>query len=162
MPTHIPGAVPLADIAKQLRTTVAKVEEECRALDIFVGVDWAGRPAVTDVEAYALVTGDGRKQFEHNRAWQAHAREAEAWQRARDEAVQIASSNAYRQASLAFEPNGKAQTIGHEAGREAGRRYEEQHPAPTWDEATSLAQRRYTSGDSVFRRALDRVVGGVA
>ncbi len=161
MATHVPGSVPLAELAKHLKTIVALLEDECRALYVFVGVDWAGRPAVAD--AYGLASGKLREQREHEAAWGAYQLEAENWQRARAEVVSVAEGHAYRAAVLSEKGNSKAQQLGLEAGREAGRQWEEEHPPPEWQgtQPDRQARRRYTS-DSMFRRALDRVVGGAA
>ncbi len=161
MPTHIPGAVPLADVAKQFKLTVSRLEDECRALHIYIGVDWTGRPAVADSDAYGLVSGKAREEHDHNAAWTAHQNLVDAWTRGRDEAVSVARGNAYRQAFLAGESNSKAEQAGLAAGREAGRRYEEEHPPPQWQGGEVLARRIYTS-DSALRRLADKVLGGAA
>ncbi len=128
--TLITDAVPLADVAKTTKSTVAQLEQECRALLIFVGVDWANRPAISTADAHSLVTGEGRRRHDHDTAWQQYQNEADAWVRARDGAYRVAAGIASRRATLEFKSPGEQQRLGREAGEEAARKYEEENPAP--------------------------------
>ncbi|MDP9459337.1 MAG: hypothetical protein M3Q22_03480 [Actinomycetota bacterium] len=95
-PTLITDAVPLADVAKVAKTTAAQLEQECRALLIFVGVDWANRPAVSTTDAHNLVTGEARRRHDHETAWQQYQNDADTWARARDGAYRVAAGIASR------------------------------------------------------------------
>ena len=163
MPTLIDGpAVALADLAKVTKRSVADLERECAELVVYVGVDWANRPAITAHEAHRIVTGKARRESDHDTAWRKYALDAEEWNKRRDEAVRVAAGIASRTATLAFEGPGDAQRKGAEAGREAGRKFEAENPPPLWDGSEQpLTQRRYTD-PSLIRRVLDRVSGGVA
>jgi hypothetical protein len=162
MSTFIADAVPLADVAKRMKTTVAQLEDECRQINVFIGVDWADQPAIAAADAHGLVTGEARRIHAHAVAWNRYSLDAEAWTRRRDEAVQIAAGIASRAATLAFEGPGDAQRKGVEAGREAGRKFEEENPAPVWEDGQQPLTERRFSDPSLFRRVLDRVVGGAA
>lgn len=52
---------PLAELAKLTKRTVDRVEAECRELDVFLGRDWCGRPAVAETDAEQLVSGEARR-----------------------------------------------------------------------------------------------------
>ena len=74
MTTLIENAVTLADVAKALKNPVAQVESDCRELSLFVGSDWAGKPAVSTVDAHAYVSGAARRDHDHadaHRRWRA-------------------------------------------------------------------------------------------
>ncbi len=158
----IEGGVAVADLAKATKRSVADVEAECQRLDVWIGVAWDGRPAVSEREAAGLVSGELRREREHDVAWNRYSIDAEAWTRRRDEAVQIAAGIASRAATLAFEGPGDAQRKGVEAGREAGRKFEEENPAPVWQDGEQPLTERRFSDPSLFRRMFDRVAGGVA
>lgn len=70
--TLIESAVTVADIAKATNTPEADVEAEARALDMFVGADWAGRPAVSVGDAAGLASGAARLEHNGRRASLSH------------------------------------------------------------------------------------------
>ncbi|MDP9473358.1 MAG: hypothetical protein M3Q71_22295 [Chloroflexota bacterium] len=57
MSTLIENAVALADISKITKRSVADLTRECDALVVYIGVDWADRPAISVREAHGIVTG---------------------------------------------------------------------------------------------------------
>ncbi len=155
------AAVTLTDLAKRTKQTVTELKAECARLNVFVGVDWADREAITAAEAHGIVTGYLAEQRQAEQAWHRYITDAEEWGRRRDEAVQVASTIASREATLSFEGPASAQQAGLEAGREAGRKYETANPAPTWIDGTTPwagAQPKYLTG-GIVRRALDKLSG---
>ncbi len=61
----IEAAVSLADVAKATKSTVTKVEADARELALFVGSNWSGQPALSVVDAHALVSGSARRDQDH-------------------------------------------------------------------------------------------------
>jgi len=148
MTALITDGIPLADVAKVTKTTIAELEAECRQLIVFIGRNWADRPAVSAADAHALVTGAARRQHDHSRAWHDYAEQAEAWTKARDGAYMDATRLAGQKAADRVE-----------AGRAAAREYEQTHPMPTWvDGATPLTECKYLDEGGALRR-LGRLVG---
>jgi hypothetical protein len=102
---------------------------------------WAGRPAITEDDAAALVDGSARRAQEHGGRWAEHLRESERWEQARDAAVQAAVD--------AADPTKGRGTPGArqraaEAGSEAGRAFERRNPPPTFDGGAGVAGRLYS------------------
>ena len=90
MTTFIEAAVTLVDIAKTMKTTVARVEADCRDLNLHVGQDWSGKPAISVRDAASLVSGDARRGHDHAAA-HGHWRAAvEAWELQREQVRQQA------------------------------------------------------------------------
>jgi hypothetical protein len=127
---YIEQAITLAAVASATGTTEAKVTEECRALGLFVGTDWAGRPAVLERDAARLVDGSERRDQEHRREWLAHLAATEQWTRDRDAVQQSAHDAAWREAGG---PRGGqfASEAGRRAARTAAEAFERTHPVPT-------------------------------
>ena len=73
MPTLIEGGIALAAVAKTMKTNAADLERQCRQMNVFVGVTWSGQPAISEYEAYELVTGRPRAETDHSRAWREYA-----------------------------------------------------------------------------------------
>ncbi|MDP9459608.1 MAG: hypothetical protein M3Q22_04905 [Actinomycetota bacterium] len=127
-----------------------------------IGVDWANRPAISATDAHGLVTGEARRRHDHETAWQQYQNDADTWARARDGAYRVAAGIASRQATLEFKSPGEQQRLGREAGEEAARKYEEENPAPVWQDGTMpapMAQPRYSGESNLLRRALDKLAG---
>ncbi|HET9871423.1 MAG TPA: hypothetical protein VFP89_02340 [Propionibacteriaceae bacterium] len=138
MTALIEAAVPIADVAKVTGATQRAVEDEARALQLFVGVDWAGRPAVSVVDAAALVSGSARREQEHATAWQAHLRASEAWERDRELARRAGYTEGAERAHSRGLAGPAAASAAREASREAAEKFERHTPAPTFNgEATS-------------------------
>jgi hypothetical protein len=85
MTTLIENAVTLADIAKTMKTTATRVEAEAHELDMFIGSNWAGAPALSVVDAHAYVSGDARRGHEHAAAHRHWRTADEAWQSEREQ-----------------------------------------------------------------------------
>jgi hypothetical protein len=130
MTMTVEGGVPLAELARVMKATVPEVEAECRALSVFVGTDWAGRPAVLERDASRLVDGSERRDQEHRREWLAHLAQSEQWTRDRDAVQQSAHDAAWREAGG---PRGGqfASEAGRQAARTAAEAFERTHPVPT-------------------------------
>lgn len=145
----IENAVPIADVARVMKLPVADVRDSCRDLQLFVGQDWAGRPAVSVQDAAGLVSGDLVRDKAYREAWDAHQRATSDWEAARETARQ----NGYRNAWLAAKSRGagdpEAGSEGRLAGAEAAEGFELANPAPTFN-GTSTAQ-------SWLRRTADRL-----
>ncbi len=128
--TLIENGIALDAIAKTMKTTVARVETEARSLDVYVGVDWAGRPAVSVVEAAGLVSGDARRVHDHDAAWRAHLAATEDWEAAREAARRTAFQGAYDASERQGRGSAVASDAGHEEAREAVRDFERRTPPP--------------------------------
>ncbi len=133
MTTFIETGVPLADIAKTMKTTVARIEAEARDLDVFIGQDWAGRPAVSVAEAATLVSGTARRDRDHDTAWREHLARSEAWEAAREGLRAGAFQEAHDVALRKGRGAPAAASVGHEAAREAVRDFERRTPPPEFD-----------------------------
>jgi hypothetical protein len=151
MPVFIENAVELTAIAKHLKTAVAAVEAECRALNLFIGLAWNHKPAIIERDAYELVSGAARRERDHGQAWRQYAELAEERTKQRDSVYLEATKNRKLRAADRVE-----------AGRKAARRWEEEHPVPQWqDGSTPLASPRYLDS-GLFRRTFDRLAGSVS
>lgn len=115
-----------------MKTTVAAVRGECAQLQMFIGVDWAGRPAVAEEDAAGLVSGSTRREVDQRAEWMAHLRLTEEWEaereRVRREAAQTARFDVLRRG--VGEP--AAQSVGHDAAAAAVEQFEKKNPAPTY------------------------------
>ncbi len=141
--TLIENAVTLADIVKTMRTTATRVEAEARELDMFIGHDWAGQPALSVVDAAALVSGDARRDHDHRARWQAHTAATEAWEAAREAARRTAFEGEYDASLRQGRGAPAAAAAGHEAAREVVRDFERKTPPPAFDGAET-APRLFT------------------
>ncbi len=124
----IENSVPVADVAKALKTTVAKVEAEARDLSLFVGADWAGRPAISVRDAAALVSGAARRDRDHDVAWRSHLASSEAWEANRERRRASAFQEAYDAALRQGRGAPAAAAAGHEAARVAVGDFERRTP----------------------------------
>lgn len=151
----IENAVPLADVAKVLKSTPGKVETEARALQLTVGEDWAGRAAVSQTDARELTSGAARRRQNHDERWAEHLLAAREWEAARERAVQAAAQPAYASAKREQLGDPEANSRAQQAGIAAGRAFEASNPPPTLDGHT-VAQRRF-SDPSGLRRVAQRI-----
>jgi len=123
--TYIQNGVTVKDITAVTKRTVAEVEveveAECRDLGLFLGTDWAGRPAVSEVDAERLVSGSARRTREDEAAWSSHLALCQQWTARRDELVRSVQRDAELAAQRADRGGGDAAQAGVEAGRSAGR-----------------------------------------
>ncbi len=130
MTTLIEAAVTLADIAKTMKTTVARVETEAHELDVYVGVDWANRPAVSVTDAAGLVSGATRRAQDADRAWRAHLAATEAWEADRERLRAGAFQDAYDASERQGRGSAAAAAAGHESARVAVHDFERKTPPP--------------------------------
>lgn len=136
--------VRLGEVAEVSGRRVEEIRAECAELGLFIHEDWAGRPALNEDDARALVSGNARGTHEHWKAWQAHMAAVERWTQERAAAVQKgadeAETKARRRFALRervtgdFTPNelspGAIDGFRHEGARFAGAQFERRHPRP--------------------------------
>jgi len=152
---YIEGAIPLAEVAKLTGRKVVEVEAEAVELGLFVGQDWAGRPAIADEDAHQLVSGSARRTREDEVAWATHLDACASWTTARDNAVREAQRDTELAAQRAGRGGPAAASAGLEAARAVGREFETSTPPPQWgDEPDGNARRLYS--ESGRPRLLDR------
>src|SRR5829696_9156564 len=129
--TFIDGAaVSLAEVAKHLRVPISEVEAEARQLNLFVGVDWAGRPALAAVDAQRLVSGAARRDAEHAKAQSAFTVGQADWQRRREQVRLSAFQAAFDAARSRNVPGPQAAEKGHEGARAALAEFDRANPEP--------------------------------
>jgi hypothetical protein len=160
----ITKAAPIAEIAAVTKRKAADIEAEAISLGFYIGVDWAGRPAISTSEARSIVTGDARRDREHDAAFAAHIAACAAWTRGRDKAVRDAHADhlaAPRKGRTASDPI--VQGNAKEAARDAGRAYELDTPIPLFDGMdTGNASRVYVDTQrGLIRRAAAKVLSSV-
>lgn len=150
MTMTVENGVPLTELARVMKATVTEVEAECRALGVFVGSDWAQRPAVLERDAARLVDGSERRQQAHDRAWRDHLAATEAWERDGNTAQQAAHDAAWRAGG--GPRGGQAATqAGREAAAAAVDKFERQRPLPKFQ--------GLSTGQSWVRRAAATLTG---
>ncbi|MEO7980334.1 MAG: hypothetical protein ABI807_05530 [Sporichthyaceae bacterium] len=162
--TYIENAVTAKEIAVVTKRTVAEVEAEAAELNVFVGTDWAGRPAVSEVDARQLVSGDARRVRESEAEWSSFLARCATWTLTRDELVREAQRAAELASQRDGHGGGAGATAGVEAERAAGADYETSNPPPTWgDQRDGNARRLFTAepGDrpGLLDRARDLLAG---
>lgn len=162
MTTHITGSIPLGDIATATKRSAAAIKEEADELGLFIGTDWRGRPALSEVDARGLVDGSVRQLHEGQAAWAGHLAAAKAWEAEREHLVAEAASKAYEEATRRGEPNPKAAEEGTAAAVEVGRSFETSNPPPLFNGKVGAVQRRFADSPSLVRRVADRVLATVA
>ncbi len=127
----IENAVTIAEVAKVTKSPAAAVEAEARKLNLFVGTDWAGRPAVDVRDAHALVSGAARHDAENSTANRDHLLAVEAWEGDRMRVHRAAYQAALEEANRAGIGGGQAFDRAKAAAKEAVERYETDTPPPT-------------------------------
>ncbi len=131
--TFIEGmTVTLAELAKHLKTTVDKVAAEANDLGPFIGEDWAGKSAVSAVDARALASGEARRAKDHDEAWRRHIDATERWEKGRENARAMAAQQAHDAAMRAGRGSPYAAHEAQQAGSDAARRFEQTNPQPTF------------------------------
>ena len=129
--TFIDGAaVSLAEIAKHLRAPISEVEAEASQLNLFVGVDWAGRPALAAVDAQRLVSGAARRDAEHAKAQSAFTVGQADWQRRREEGRRAAYQAEFDAARRRGRPGPVANEDALAAARVAEAEFDRANPEP--------------------------------
>jgi hypothetical protein len=131
------NAIPVEAIAARLGVSAGEVEAEARALSVFIGEDWAQKPAMSAADAYAIVSGAGRRNL-------AAAAAQDEWQQARAEWVQARVAfnqqkwqQAYDDARRQGLSNAAAGEAGHEAARDAIAVWDRSHPEPQFESPTA-------------------------
>lgn len=134
--------IPLAEVAKETRRSALKVHAELEDLGMFIRDDWAGRPAISESDARAFVSGTARRAQEHSRALSAHLHAVEEWTRGRDAAAKTGSDAAQeketRRAMRGFRlpgadgplSPGEIAAARREGAMHAGAQYERRNPRP--------------------------------
>ena len=151
--TFIENSVTIKEIATVTKRNVVEVEGECAELGMHVGVDWCGRPAVAEVDAQQLVTGEARRVREHDARWSAHLRDCEDWTRRRDEAVRAGHERVGADPRQGPEKHSQAR----EAAIGAGREFELTTPVPLWEGVEcGNCVRQYSERDAKPAGLLDK------
>ena len=133
--TFIEGcAVTLAEIAKAAGRPVAEIEAEARRLQIFIGSDWAGRAAVSTVDAHGLASGALARDTEHQRRHTAWVNAHQEWEQAKEDARRGAFQQAYDAVRRTGRSNSEASDRGHRAGAAAVADFEAANPAPRFEQ----------------------------
>lgn len=153
MSTFIEQGIPLGTVAEATKFgTVAKVEAEAQQLGLFVGTDWAGRPALSEWDAHLLASGAARKQQESDRAWLQHREETARWEADRQSAYLEAHAVAYRDAGGQMAGR-RSDLAAQRAGDAAVSRWQKRNQAPQWQSEESTA--------TLWRRVADTVAEAV-
>lgn len=139
MNVYIEGAVTVADLASAAKTTEPKVRAECAELGLFIGADWAGRPAVSEADARSLVSGQAREAREQDAAWRAHIDATERWTADRERARRSAAERVLEEARRQGRGGPIVDQDAAEAGREAAWAFERSSKAPTFNGAATVA-----------------------
>jgi hypothetical protein len=135
--TFIQGAVTIADLAKATRKSEATATAECTELGIFVGEDWAGRPAVAEADAHALASGQARAIRDRDAAWREHQNATEAWEADRQRAYESAAAAAHDRATRRGVGGPSAHREASEAGQLAAREFERKNRMPLYEGVAS-------------------------
>jgi hypothetical protein len=151
--------VPLDEVAEKTKKTIIKVREECQELGLFIADDWAGRPAVSENDARALVDGSARRKHEHEQAEREHKVECEQWvvdrsaavKRGADDAQERETRRALRRARIPGfgGPLSEAEIVAtrHEGGKRAGEQYERTTPRPEFNGSREAVALMYVTPD---------------
>lgn len=137
MTAFLETAVTLADVAKVTKTTASAVEGQCAELGLFVGTDWAGRPAVEAVDAHRLVSGAARREFDNHAANVARQSAVDGWEEGRRQAYDRAAAAVYAEASAEGDSGPQMLQQAQAAGRKAAEEYERTTPQPVPDASLS-------------------------
>lgn len=138
MTTMIENGVTLTEVARVMKTTVAVIGAECAALQLFIGEDWAQRPAISEQDAHGLVSGRLRRDLDERNRWAAHLALSEAWEADREKARRAAAEAAYLSSAQAGQGDPAAGSDARAAGLAAVEEFERANPVPTFnEEATS-------------------------
>lgn len=144
--TYIENAVPVEEIAQALRSKPATVEADARTFGLWVGVDWAGRPAVSDADAHGLVSGRARANHEQAVRQADLQRRAAEWVAERSAVNEAAWSDAYKAAVSRGTSAGDARAKAVMVGWDAGHAFERKLPR----ELEDYVHRVYTQRPSQF------------
>jgi hypothetical protein len=168
--------VRLDEVAEVYGRRLEEIRAEFTGLDLSVYEDWAGRPALTEDDARALVSGNARSTQEHRKAWEAHQAACREWESDRAAAVKRgadeAEAKARRRVALGeripgdFVPNelspGAVDGIRYEAARHAGAQFERRHPRPEFKGSRNSVHLMYvpeSEEGSLLAAAVGKVKG---
>jgi hypothetical protein len=129
----IENSVTFSELAKVIKTTEAKATAECSQLGLLVGADWAGRPAISTVDAHALASGQARASRTRDAAWRAHQNATEAWEQDRQRAYETAAAEAHNRATRRGVGGPSAHREASEAGQDAAREFERKNRMPLFE-----------------------------
>jgi len=150
MTTFIENAATLADIAKATKGTVAQVEADAGELSLFIGCDWAGKPALSVIDAARMVSGDARRDAEHAEAHRRWRADSEDWELQREQVRQQAFNDHFDAVRRRGVGDPQAAHGAAQAGSAAIVAYEKVTPAPTFGDAE-------TSRLSTTRKMTNRI-----
>jgi hypothetical protein len=132
--------VTVAELAAAVKRTEPKVRADCADLGLFVGVDWAGRPAIAEGDAHGIASGRLRERHEHDVAWRGHQAATEAWEADRERARTSAAERVLEEARRLGRGGPIVDQDAREAGREAAFAFERSNKAPRFNgEATAAS-----------------------
>ncbi len=152
MMVFIESSVCLADIARATKTTVTKVEADCRELSLYVGHDWPGQPSLSTVDAHAYVSGDARRDRDHVAAQRAHTTATDAWADQREACRRAAYGDTFDTARRRGVGDPQAASEAARAASAALVNYEKSTPQPTFgDGAPSRLSMRSRARKVVLR-----------
>jgi hypothetical protein len=127
-------AVTLAEIAEAAGRPVAEIEAEASRLGIYVGTDWADRPAVAVGDAYGLASGRLARDTEHQRRHTAWVNAHQDWERDKEAVRREAFQEAYDEVRRIGRSNSEASDRGHAAGAAAVADFEAANPEPRFEQ----------------------------
>ncbi len=133
MTGFIESSVTLDEIARALKTTAAAVEAEADQLDLFIGRDWANRPALSTIDAAGIVSGTARREQSHDAAWRAHTAAVEAHEADREAVRVSAFRTSYDSEMRRGLGNSASAQSGHDAARAALYDFDASHRPPTFE-----------------------------
>lgn len=155
MTTLIENAVTITELAKHLKATPADVEAEALAVQLFLGFDWRGEPALSASDARQLVTGQARRDHDQTAAWAAHQTATEQWEARRQDTWDAAYNASMAASRNRGHGSGEAAQAAQEAARTATARFEKATPPPEFN-GTATSALWYADGPGL----LERVLGG--
>src|SRR5829696_1201387 len=140
MTVFIEDSITLAEVAKRVGQTVETVKAEATALNMFIGLDWGHREAISCREAYVLVDGSARRNQDHENAFRAHMAALDQWQQDRETVRREVWQQAHDSEVRRGVSSPVAADKGHAAAREAVARFEAATPEPVFAEPESRVQ----------------------
>jgi hypothetical protein len=150
--TYIENAVALSEVARACKLPLHQLVAEAQAAGTYVGLTWDGQPGVAEPDAQKLVSGEARRNAEHDAARARYVAAEQQWQAERQRIWQAAYFTGFNQAG-GPRAGRASEEAGREAAREAVERYESTTPAPQWDGLTT---------PSLFQRVTSKLTGSGA
>jgi hypothetical protein len=119
--------------SRAMRTTEAKAKAECHDLGVFVGCDWAGRAAVSEVDAHQVASGSARSTREHDARWRAFIDASEDWDRQRSDIYRRVFAKVVEAAQRRGRGGPEVNSEASAEAMAAARDFERRRPAPDWN-----------------------------